>query len=144
MSVTHNKLLHGNNFTHWKFSDLVVDLNYFSFSRPNPYPTGLPKHEFPTPNFFFKLVCVCLQCSVDTWEKSRMLTLKTNRATYCKNHSYNQHFCHFNTRCLRLGSQDVHQTQIWVMLEKGLEPLVRAGVKPNFWPRRNFWPVIVV
>jgi len=30
--------------------DLVVDLNYFSFSRPNPYPTGLPKHKFPTPN----------------------------------------------------------------------------------------------
>jgi len=52
MSGIHNKLLHGNNFNHWKFSDLVVDLNYFSFSRPNPnpYPADLPKHEFPTPN----------------------------------------------------------------------------------------------
>jgi len=28
--------------------DLVVDLNYFSFSHPNP--THLPKHEFPSPN----------------------------------------------------------------------------------------------
>jgi len=53
-----------------------------------------------------------------------MLTLKTNLATYCKNHSYNQHFCHVNTRCLRLGSQDVHQTRISVTLEKVLEPLV--------------------
>jgi len=49
-----------------------------------------------------------------------MLTLKT----YRKNHSYNQHFCHVNIRCLRLGWQDVHQTQISVTLEKVLEPLV--------------------
>jgi len=34
--------------------DLVVDLNYFSFSypnaNPNPNPTHLPKHEFLSPN----------------------------------------------------------------------------------------------
>jgi len=33
-----------------------------------------------------------LQCSVRTWERSRMLTLKTNLATSCKHHSYNQNF----------------------------------------------------
>jgi len=48
MSGTHNKLYHGNNFNHWKFSDLDVDLNYFSFCHPNPNPntTHLLKHEF--------------------------------------------------------------------------------------------------
>ena len=40
--------MHGNNFNPWKFSDLVVDLNYFSFSHPNPI--HLPKHEFLNPN----------------------------------------------------------------------------------------------
>ena len=34
MSGTHNKLQHGNNFNHWKVSDFVADLNYFSFSTP--------------------------------------------------------------------------------------------------------------
>jgi len=35
-----------------KFSDLVLDLNYFLFFHPNPYPnsTYLPKHEFVSPN----------------------------------------------------------------------------------------------
>jgi len=28
--------------------DLIVELNYFSFSHPNP--THLPKHEFLRPN----------------------------------------------------------------------------------------------
>jgi len=53
-----------------------------------------------------------------------MLTSKTNLAilpkiihTIAKNHPYNQHFCHVNIRCLRLGWQDVHQTQISVALE---------------------------
>jgi len=52
MSGTHDKLYHGNKFHHWKFSDLVLDLNYFSFSHHNPYPnpTYLPKHEFLNPN----------------------------------------------------------------------------------------------
>jgi len=57
-----------------------------------------------------------------------MLTLKTNLATYCKNHSYNQHFYHVNIRCVRLGSQDVHQTQISVTFEKVLEPLVNLAI----------------
>ena len=48
MSGTHNKLYHSNNFKHWKFSDLVIDLNYFSFSHPNP--THLPKHKSLSPN----------------------------------------------------------------------------------------------
>jgi len=47
MSGTQKKLWHGKNFNHWKFSDFVVDLNYCSFSHPNPNhnPTHLPKHE---------------------------------------------------------------------------------------------------
>jgi len=41
----------GNNFNHWKFSDFVVDLNYFYFSypNPNPNPTHLTKHDFLSP-----------------------------------------------------------------------------------------------
>ena len=52
MSGARSKLQHRNNFNHWKFLDLVVDLNYISFSRPNrnPNPTHLPKHKFPSPN----------------------------------------------------------------------------------------------
>jgi len=52
MSGTHNKLWHENKFHHWKFSDLVLDLNYFSFSHHNPCrnQTYLPKHEFLIPN----------------------------------------------------------------------------------------------
>ena len=48
MPGTHNELLQGNKFHHSKFSDLVLDLNYFSFSHPNP--TYLPKHVFLSPN----------------------------------------------------------------------------------------------
>jgi len=33
--------------------DLVVGLNYFYFSYPNPNPTHLPKHEFLSPNNHF-------------------------------------------------------------------------------------------
>jgi len=52
MSGTHDKLLHGNTFHHWKFSDLVLDLNYFSFCHHNPCrnPTYLSKHKFLNPN----------------------------------------------------------------------------------------------
>ena len=52
MSGTHDKQWHGNKFHHWKFSDLVLDLNYISFSYHNPYPnpTYLPKHESISPN----------------------------------------------------------------------------------------------
>jgi len=57
-----------------------------------------------------------------------MLILKTNLATCCKNHSYNQHFCHVNISCLRLGSQDVHQTQISLTLEIVLGPLVNEAI----------------
>ena len=47
----------------------------------------------------------CLSvCSLDTWEKSRLLTLRTKLATYCQNHSHNHYFF---IRFLRR----VHQTQ---------------------------------
>jgi len=42
--------------------------------------------------------------SLGTWEKSRLLALRTNLATYCQNHSHNHYFV---IRCLRR----VHQTQ---------------------------------
>jgi len=44
MSDAHNKLQYRNNYNHWKILDLVLDLNYLSFSNPNPNPTYLPKH----------------------------------------------------------------------------------------------------
>jgi len=57
MSGTHNKLQHGNKFNYWKFSDLVVDLNYFSFFHPNPNPTYSPEHEFLSPdNQFYQRI----------------------------------------------------------------------------------------
>ena len=31
MSDTHNELQYGNNYTHWKILNLVLDLNYFFF-----------------------------------------------------------------------------------------------------------------
>ena len=39
MSDTQNKLQYGNNCNLWKILDLVLYLNYFSFSNPNPNPT---------------------------------------------------------------------------------------------------------
>jgi len=50
MSDTHNKLQYGNNYNHWKILDLVLDLNYFSCSNPNPNPTHLSKHPTLSPN----------------------------------------------------------------------------------------------
>jgi len=50
MSDTHNKLQYGNNYSHWKFLDLVLDLHYFYFSNPNPNPTHLPKDQTLSPN----------------------------------------------------------------------------------------------
>jgi len=63
----------------------------------------------------FQLYPCLSACSIDTWEKSRLLTLKTNLATCCKNQP---HFQYFFIRCLRYGSPGVHQTQIWVALKK--------------------------
>jgi len=60
----------------------------------------------------------CLSvCSLGTWEKSRLLTLRTNLATYCQNHSCNHYF---SICCLRR----VHETQIWIVLKKVWEPLI--------------------
>ena len=47
MSSSH-KLQHGNNYNYWKILDLVLDLNYFSFSKPNP--AHLLKHQTLSPN----------------------------------------------------------------------------------------------
>ena len=46
MLDTHNKLQYGNNYNHWKISELLLDINYISFSnpKPNPNPTHIPKH----------------------------------------------------------------------------------------------------
>ena len=35
MSDTHNKLKYGNKYNQWKILDLLLDLNYISFSNPN-------------------------------------------------------------------------------------------------------------
>jgi len=45
MSDARNKLQYRNFYNHWKILDLVSDLNYISFSNPNPNlnPTHLPK-----------------------------------------------------------------------------------------------------
>jgi len=51
MSDTHNKLQCGNKYNHWKILDLVLDLNYFSFS--NPKLTHVPKHQTLSPNHHF-------------------------------------------------------------------------------------------
>ena len=49
MSDTHNKLHHGNNYNHWKILDLVLDLNYFSFSNPNQTLTWHTQTPNPEP-----------------------------------------------------------------------------------------------
>jgi len=53
MLDTHNKLQYGNNCNDWKILDLVLDLNYISFSYPNP--THSPKHKTLSPNHQFYL-----------------------------------------------------------------------------------------
>ena len=35
MSDTHNKLQYGNDYKHWKISDVVLNLNNYYFSNPN-------------------------------------------------------------------------------------------------------------
>jgi len=44
---------------------------------------------------------VVFVCSVSTWEKSEMLTLKTSLATYGQNHRYDHYFFHdmFGSLC---------------------------------------------
>ena len=42
MPDSNSKEQNGNNYNHWKILDLVLDLNYFSFSHPNQYPN--PTH----------------------------------------------------------------------------------------------------
>ena len=55
MSDTHNKLSYANNYNHWKILDLVLDLNYLSFSNPyrNLNPTHSSKHKTLNPNHQF-------------------------------------------------------------------------------------------
>jgi len=46
MSDIQNKQQCGNSYYHWKILNLVLDLNYTSFSNPNINPnlTHLPKY----------------------------------------------------------------------------------------------------
>ena len=53
MSDIHNKLQYRNNYNHWKILDLVLDLNYFSSSNPNPNPASLPIHQTLSPTHQF-------------------------------------------------------------------------------------------
>ena len=55
MSDIHNMLQNGNNYNQWKILNLVLELNYFSFSYPNlnPNPTHLPKRQTLSPNHHF-------------------------------------------------------------------------------------------
>jgi len=51
MSDNHNKLQDGNDYNHGKILDLALDLDFISFSKPNPNPTHLPKPvEYDTVN----------------------------------------------------------------------------------------------
>ena len=43
MSDTQIELHYWNKYNHWKILDLVLDLNYSFFFKPNP--THLPKHQ---------------------------------------------------------------------------------------------------
>jgi len=63
-------------------------------------------------------------CSIGTWKTSRLLTLKTDLATYCQKSS--TQLITFFIHCLRHRSRGVHRTQIWVALKK-------FG---NGWPKR--------
>jgi len=60
LSGTHKKLQYGNNFTIWKFLDLVFYLNYFSFSHPNL--THLPKNESLSPKHLFSQLIWYVEC----------------------------------------------------------------------------------
>ena len=65
--------------------------------------------------------CHCLSasaCSVSTWKKRGLLTLKTILPTYCQESTIQSLFSQVKIRCLRLGLRDVYQTQIWVALKK--------------------------
>jgi len=82
MSDTHNKRYYGNKFNHWKLLDFVLDLNYFSFSNPNPNPTNLPKHETLRPNHQFfqriwKVECYSVHAHM-AWSQKFRLTLATS------------------------------------------------------------------
>jgi len=50
---TNNKLQHGNKYKHWTILNLVLGLNCFSFSNPNPKPTHQPKHQTQSPKIQF-------------------------------------------------------------------------------------------
>ena len=68
--------------------------------------------------------CLWCVCNIGTWEKSRLLTLKTNLATFCQKHPYNQYFFHFNIRCLRLCREMFTKLRFESrVLRSGLAPL---------------------
>jgi len=50
---SHDKLQYGNKYNHWKILELALDLNYFSFSKPNLNQTHLTRHQTLSPNHQF-------------------------------------------------------------------------------------------
>ena len=69
----------GITLTTEKCTDLVLDLIYFCFSNPNP--THLPKHQTPTPNHQFYLLCTILLCARAHGVKTE-ISLDTGYARY--------------------------------------------------------------
>ena len=55
MSDTHNKLQYGNKYNQWKILDLLLDLNYISFSNPN-YTLTRRYEGFVRPSWGFAVV----------------------------------------------------------------------------------------
>jgi len=71
--------------------------------------------------YFQRYRCLSMSvCSVDTWEASRFLTLKTNLATYCQNSSIQSLFSSY---AVWGSGRKVFTTLIWVALKKACEPL---------------------
>jgi len=53
MPGTHSKLWYRNDFSHWRYLDLVLDLNNFLFLTLTKKTTHLLKHESLSPNHQF-------------------------------------------------------------------------------------------
>jgi len=47
ISIIHDKLQYRNNYNHWKILDLLLDVNYFSFSNSN---SNLTRHTYLNTN----------------------------------------------------------------------------------------------
>jgi len=65
----HDKLQYRNNYNHWKILDLVLDLNYFSFT--NPHRTHLPKPWALTISFLSVSDVQSIYLRMRTWQEVR-------------------------------------------------------------------------